>query len=97
MSYELVRNTLWSSITKAYQWIKNEFLNNKRESVPVLLGLGLMILSTVVPASSSVFLWWFENWGTYIGAGLIAYGIYPRFSNLSDDDEPTAPPHREDH
>ncbi|MGI9294776.1 MAG: hypothetical protein ACR2PS_12400 [Pseudomonadales bacterium] len=94
MLHEIAKSALWAFILKAYDWVRSEFIPNKRRSVPVLVGFTFIVLSAVVPASSSAFLWWFENWGTYIGAALIVYGIYPLFANLADDDEPRAPPHR---
>ena len=93
MSHEIQEKSLSLETHRAARWLRRVFVAKRRISVPVTLGLVIIVGSQLIPATSSSVLWLLHSWGAYVGAVLIAYGLFPLIANLDDEDsEGPVPP-----
>ena len=86
MSQEIQENSLPMDTHPAMRWLRRVFVAKRRISVPVTLGLMIIVGCQFIPATSSSALWLLHSWGAYVGAVLIAYGLFPLVANLDDED-----------
>ena len=93
MSHEIQEKSLPLETHPLARWLRRVFVAKRRISVPVTLGLVIIVGSQFIPATSSSVLWLLHSWGAYVGAVLIAYGLFPLIANLDDEDsEGPVPP-----
>ena len=86
MSHETNEESLPLETHAASRWLRRLFVAKRRISVPVTLGLMIIVGSQFISATSSNVLWLLHSWGAYVGAVLIAYGLFPLIANLDDED-----------
>ncbi len=86
MSHEIQEKSLPLETHPSARWLRRVFVAKRRISVPVTLGLVIIVGSQFIPATSSSVLWLLHSWGAYVGAVLIAYGLFPLIANLDDED-----------
>jgi hypothetical protein len=74
-------------------WFREEVLANKRVSIPAGIGLLVIVSSQFIPASSSSILWFLHSWGPYLGAMILAWGLFPLIADVGDEggDGPAPP------